>query len=235
MTAQNLKITRPALMWVFFGLAAAIISLALYVLSRPMVLPLSKIEVQGELTHLTKKDIHATAARAITGNFFTVDLQKIQTGLRGIPWVRRVEIQRVWPRTLVIKIEEQQALAKWDSNGLINTYGEHFLANLDELDDELPIFMGASQYAASIAQHYLLFKSLLTALDLTPMHVLLTPRYGWRLRLDNGLILELGRAGMEARLKKFVQASLDSGIPVESMVYADLRYANGFAVRFAKG
>lgn len=231
----SLNIPRPALIWIYLSAAALVVAAAIYLFSRPAVLPLSKIEVQGELTHLTKKDIHASAAHAITGNFFTVDLNKIQVRLRGLPWVRRVEIQRVWPSTLVIKIEEQQALARWDTNGLINNYGERFLANLDELDDELPIFMGPPQYAASIAQHYQLFKRLLESLDLTPMHVLLTPRYGWRVRLDNGLILELGRTGMEARLKKFVQASLDSGIPVESMAYADLRYANGFAVRFTKG
>ena len=231
----SVNIPGPALIWIYLGVAALGIATAIYLFSRPAVLPLSKIEVQGELTHLTKKDLHAITARAITGNFFTVDLNKIQVRLRGLPWVRRVEIQRVWPGTLVIKIEEQQALARWDTNGLINNHGEHFLANLDELDDELPVFMGPPQYTASIAQHYQLFKRLLESLDLTPMHVLLTPRFGWRVRLDNGLILELGRTGMEARLKKFVQASLDSGIPVESMAYADLRYANGFAVRFTKG
>ena len=232
---QRLNMPRPALIWIYFGVAALVIATGIYLFSRPAVLPLSKIEVQGELTHLTQKDIHAITARAITGNFFTVDLQKIHAVLRGLPWVRRVEIQRVWPGTLVIKIEEQQALARWDTNGLVNNHGERFLANLDELDDELPIFMGPPKYAASIAQHYQSFKRLLEPLELTPMHVLLTPRYGWRVRLDNGLVLELGRTDMEARLKKFVQASLDSGIPVESMAYADLRYANGFAVRFTKG
>ncbi len=226
---------KRSLSWLFLSVSALLIYGAVYALTHLPVLNFSKIKVQGEITHLSPKDIQQKTARAINGNFFTVDLQKIQLGFRALPWVRQVEVRRVWPGTLEINIEEHAALARWETTGLINSYGERFLANLDELDDELPIFMGPPQYAVSITQHYLSFKRVLEPLDLIPVHILLTPRYGWRLRLDNGMVMELGRSDMEARLKKFVRASLDSGIPVESMAYADLRYANGFAVRFAKG
>lgn len=235
MTLAFLDKLKQARAWLYLGTFAALVLLGAYGLGLTNLLVLSKIEVEGPLIHLSTKSVQEKALRTLSGNFLTVNLQNMQSSLRNLPWVRQVEIRRVWPGTLRIKIEEHKVLARWATNGLVNTYGERFLANLSKTDEELPIFMGPAQYTANISQQFLLFKTQLARLELVPVDILLTPRYGWRLRLDNGLVVELGRNDMGPRLQKFVQAAIDSGIPVDTMAYADLRYANGFAVRFAKG
>jgi cell division protein FtsQ len=64
--------------------------------------------------------------------------------------------------------------------------------------------------------------------------VVLTPRFGWQLRLASGLDIMLGRdaeAG-EARLARFVRVYRETLSPLAARHdYVDLRYPNGFALR----
>jgi len=59
-----------------------------------------------------------------------------------------------------------------------------------------------------------------------------TPRRAWRVRLDAGPTLELGREDVEARLGRYLEVHQRSvGALQRRIDYVDLRYANGFAVR----
>lgn len=222
--------------WLFYVLvSAAIFFTGAYFVTRSPYFDFTTIEVRGALEHLSAQQVREKTRRALKGNFFLADLTEIRIKIGALPWVRRVDVRRIWPGKLEVFIEEHQALAKWEANGLVNTYGEHFLANLDELDDELPVFMGPAQYTKNIAHYYSIFKTILQPLDAQPTYILLTPRFAWRMRLDNGMALELGRVAMEERLQKFVDVTLATPMLEDTLAYVDLRYANGFAVRFAKG
>ena len=60
----------------------------------------------------------------------------------------------------------------------------------------------------------------------------LSERRAWRLRLDDGTVIELGRDGVVPRLTGFVAAYGRTVASLEGKTtYIDLRYANGFAVR----
>jgi cell division protein FtsQ len=60
----------------------------------------------------------------------------------------------------------------------------------------------------------------------------LSARRAWVLKLDDGMVLELGRDNLEAKLAGFVSAydRTVARLPQPSK-YIDLRYTNGFAVR----
>jgi len=74
----------------------------------------------------------------------------------------------------------------------------------------------------------------------------LSPRRAWRIHLDNGMQLALGRVQTDARLARFVSlyprlfgrppagdGRTAAASPVPLMV--DLRYTDGFAVRMPNG
>jgi len=68
--------------------------------------------------------------------------------------------------------------------------------------------------------------------------VVLTGRGGWTLHLDSGAIVELGRGTLDevaARSRRFVhtitQVTSKYGRRPEALVTADLRHADGYAIK----
>ena len=62
----------------------------------------------------------------------------------------------------------------------------------------------------------------------------LSPRGAWEVLLDSGLSLELGRGDVAPRLERFVAAWPGLAARGVEAKHADLRYANGFALRLAR-
>jgi|SRR5688572_31054834 cell division protein FtsQ len=211
----------------------------LLVLARSQMFPLRELSVSGTLAHTSRDDLQR-ALGGFGGNFFAADLGALRSKLEALPWVRRVELRRVWPDRLEARLEEHVALARWGDAGLVNTFGEPFNGQLTgEAGARLPLFAGPPRTEHEVARRYRRFADLLHPLDEAPERVVLTQRHAWQLRTSGGLQLELGRDGaepVEARLARFVAghgATLgrlnkraDSGLR-----HVDLRYPNGFVLR----
>ena len=130
-------------------------------------------------------------------------------------------------------MEAQHALARWADGDLVNTYGELFTA--DSAAD-LPRFAGPPGTERDVAERYRRFCDLLAPLHLQPVEVKLTQRFAWELRLQDGLLLELGRdggkEGADDRLARFVRVYPETLARYgRKFEYVDLRYPNGFALR----
>ena len=227
------------------ALAALLLAYAsLQLLLRTPMFPLREVVVRTGLAHAPRAQIAEALADA-GGNFFAADLAALRARLEGVPWVRRVELRRVWPDRIEVGIEEHVALARWGDEGLVNTFGEPFAGRLEDgVQAQLPLFAGPTGSAAVITRRYRRFAELLAPLGETPQRVILTPRHAWQLRLASGLNVELGRDGaepVERRLARLVAAWPDSlgrlsgraGGGAEPQRTVDLRYPNGFALRVA--
>lgn len=210
-----------------------------YALVHTPLLPLRQVELQGELTHVTREQAEQAARAGATGTFLSVDLDAARRAFESLPWVRQVEVRRVWPDRLQVSIEEQVPLARWgadaQSGRLVNTHGEVFEGELPDAD-RLPQFAGPSGSAEEVTRRYAAFRQALAPLQLEPRQVLLSARYSWQLRLSNGLTLELGRDQLKEpalqRLARFVDHYAQTlGSLNRKFEYADLRYPSGFALR----
>jgi len=126
-------------------------------------------------------------------------------------------------------IEEHQALARWSSVALVNRQGELFHA---ASGSDLPVFYGPNDGVIEVASQYDAFNKVLKTAKLEIATLTLTPRRAWQITTNNGIVVELGRVDMQARLEKFanVYNSTIAGLN-KKITYADLRYPNGFAVR----
>jgi cell division protein FtsQ len=215
------------------ALYAAAVLLALYaVAGMTMQLPafaLREVRVEGDIGHVTRGQVVAIVQRELKGNFFTLDLAAVRASFEKLPWVRRANVRRQWPDRLHIALEEHVPLARWTNAGLVNTHGEVFEG---AHAGRLPVFIGPPGTAKEIAIQYEYFRRSLAAVGETPAQVQISPRRAWRLKLESGLTLELGRESVEARLARFVAVYGHTLARLERRIdYVDLRYANGFAVR----
>jgi cell division protein FtsQ len=205
---------------------------ALHWLLAPERFPVGRVEIKGNLKHTTSGEIEKALPRA-PGNFFAVDLAGLRASLERLPWVRRVDVRRVWPATLEIALEEHVALARWgtgeEMSRLVNTHGETFSARTKE---PLPAFVAPGGTAPEVTRRYRRFTEILSPLNTSVERVVLTQRHAWQVRLGNGLLVMLGRDGdlAEERLRRFV-AAYPSVAKKRQPEYVDLRYPNGFALR----
>ncbi len=200
---------------------------------RSTLFPLREVTVRGALSHTARGDIERVGRTAAAGNFFGVDLGAVRAAFERLPWVRRVDVRRVWPERLEVTLEEHVALARWEGGGAVNTFGERFAG---EADAQLPLFTAPDGSEAEVTRRYRLFAERLAPLGLRIDRVLLSPRFAWQLGLTNGLQLVLGRDAaddpVEARLARFAFAyPATVGRLAGRHEYVDLRYTNGFALR----
>lgn len=224
----------------FVAAALALLAAALTWLSRSPVLDLRRILIEGELHRVQLQALRAQVAPRLAGNFFSADLAQARATFESVPWVRRVVVRRVWPDRLVVQIEEHEAVALWSGSErdgvLVNRQGEVFTARLADVAHEaLPSFSGPDGRSAAMLDLYRRLLPVLRRLDMEIEQLQLSTRGSWRVLLDSGTTLELGRgseAELSARTERFVrtlaQVTERYRAPLD---YADLRHQDGYAVR----
>jgi cell division protein FtsQ len=203
--------------------------------------PLRELVVNGSLQQVTRTQIEQATHAALVGNFFTVDLDETRAVFEKLPWVRRAELRRHWPDSLDLTLEEHVAVARWQQGDgearLVNAFGEVFAA---ANSDNLPTLSGPEGSAPELLARYREFEQTLAAVHRKPATLVLSNREAWQVKLDDGVVLELGRDeakhNLTERLARFVayyQLALDKTQVAASGV-VDMRYPNGFALRAAR-
>jgi len=213
---------------VAFSTLAVLYGAAYYAVHLPGLLPLHSVRLSTVPQRVVAEDVLQAVRGEVSGNFFTVDIERLRQSLEKLPWVRSVSIRREFPGRLTVQLEEHRALARWNSSTLVNTHGEVFAASSEE---QLPEFIGQNGASFEVAQRYGEFRQQLAVLNLQVAQLILTPRHAWRVILNNGMTLELGREEMQQRLARFVAVYPYSlAARADSVRYVDLRYRNGFAL-----
>jgi cell division protein FtsQ len=197
-----------------------------YVLQLP-VFPLHSVELTTAPQRVSAELLEKVVHEQVSGNFFTVDLELTRQAFEKLPWVRKVSVRRKFPWSLQVEVEEQVALAHWNGKELVNTHGEVFAGTTEQ---ELPDFIGQPDTSAQVTQMYGELNTVLQPMKQQIAQISLSPRYAWQVKLDNGMVLELGREEMQQRLTRFVTVYPYSlaALPRPAN-HVDLRYRNGFA------
>lgn len=75
--------------------------------------PITKIDVQGDLSYISQQSVQQRIAPYVAASFFSVDLPAMRAELEQMPWIAHAEVRRVWPDEVVIRLEEQLPVARW--------------------------------------------------------------------------------------------------------------------------
>lgn len=217
------------------SVAASAIGLALLVqwMQDPRAWPLNKVQVEGQFQHLQQTGLEDEIAPLLEQGFFVVDVAEIQQQLGSLPWVNDVSVRRVWPDRITVSIVEQKAVARWGNNGFLNQQAEVFIPSSPVDIAGLSQLAGPQGYEQRVLDMYRKLQILLQPLRLAVDDLQLDARRAWHVTLSNGLVLEIGRGQPVERMSRFVRVypsilAAGSG----RVIAVDLRYSNGFAVRW---
>ena len=221
-----LRNTSTALLAV--SLALVLYGTVHYLVHLPALLPLHSVRLSVPPRQVDALDVLQVVRDEVQGNLFTVDIERLRTELEKLPWVRHVQIRREFPDRLAVELEEHQVMARWNNDELVNRQGEVFDASVDSTRI-LPGFIGQPGESESVTRQYTEFNGELARVHLQVAQIAESARHAWQLRLNNGMVLELGSEQMQERLARFV-AVYPYSLANMQVKTVDLRYRNGFAV-----
>jgi len=193
--------------------------------------PIRWLEINGAFQRVSAEQLRASMTPLIDDSFFTIDLQAMRDTASRISWVSSVRIQKKWPDTVSVAIEEYKPIAHWNRGKLISGEGEAFsVPEADEIQG-LPWLQGPDERLDEVLEAWSEFSDSLVPLGLQIQYLTLDLRGAWSMALDNGTQVHLGRESTRERFERFLSSWVslmqEQELPPQDI---DLRYTNGFAV-----
>ena len=197
--------------------------------------PLTKLRVASDARHVDDAELQKVLAPFAKQGFFAVRLDDAQAALAKLPWVEEAEVSKKWPDVLEVKIREHRPLALWDETLLLSERGRLYPRSTmgEALPKGLPQLGGDARRVAEVLSFYKQSRELFSPLGLGVRELRQDARGSWSLRLSDGAYIIVGRQDAESRVRRFADL-LPKLIAPEgrALQRADLRYANGFALKW---
>lgn len=221
---------RPAFLW---GLALILLLWGLWHILRDQQIETIRVEAEG--THVPVEQVRQRLAVFRGRNFWALDLQQVRQRAEGHPWVAGVQVARVWPSTLIVRVQEHRVVARWGLNGLLSDQGVVFFPDKDTLKPfrDYVLIEGPRSLAPALLEIVRWLKRRARPLQWALVSLHRRP-YGtlevrWKPR--DRLVL-LDEDNYQAEFHRLVAAwpKLGKSLRIQAKVF-DLRYSSGFAVR----
>lgn len=196
--------------------------------------PIRNLQVEAEFNHVGAEQIRTVTKNYLGTGFFAIRLDDVRAAVAALPWVERVEVRKRWPDTLEMRVLEQQPFARWGDKQLVGRNGALFSAPGTETIQGLPQLSGPDAALADVIDFYQKTLTTLSGSGLALAGVSLSARGSWAITFVDGSEILLGQRDVDEHLKRFLDVfpRLAAGRGTTAFARADLRYANGFAIRW---
>ena len=195
--------------------------------------PIRWLELRGSFHRVSAEQLRASLTPMVSASFFTVDLKRLREVAARSNWVADVSVQKRWPDTVIVTVDEHEPVAHWNKGHLISARGTVFAAaEADEIQG-LPWLYGPDDQVNTVLEHWSRFNSMLETPALEIEQLTLDRRGSWSLQLNKGTRVSLGSENVNERLERLVKSWETLALEHKlSPLQVDLRYTNGFAVRW---
>lgn len=216
---------------VFAALALLVIAIGYEFVSRPV----GAVRIVGEFQHVSRAELAKVLRVQLGRGFFGIDVAAVRASALRLPWVREASVRRVWPAGLRVRVVERVAVAYWNADGLLDSDGVLFRPAPRPGELRLPRLAGPRGSYRTVLRHFHALARALGGVGGGLRKLALSSRGGWTAELGGGVTLILGREldGARTAATLRVVARL-LGARMGEIERIDLRYANGFAVRWRR-
>lgn len=190
------------------------------------------LEIGGELARVPAEAVQRVVAPRLNRDFYELDLAAVKAAVEALPWVARARVERAWPGTVRVHVEEHQAVARWGARALLSDQDVVFTppAIPADLEDAWRL-AGPDGRQAAVRAAFEALRAQLADTPFAPVALEQNPRGEWTALTADGIELRLGRESpldAVARLAGPVRTALEGRL--QEVTYVDLHYINGFAV-----
>lgn len=198
--------------------------------------PMRRLEVSGPFTRVSAEQVRAVVLPLARNGFFAIRMEPIRAAVAALPWVERVEVRKRWPDELIVALDEYRPFARWDRDRLVSERGLVFAAPGSPDLRNLPELEGPDDSVGAVIALFNQAQPWFAQGGRRVQAVSLSGRGSWSLRLRDGIEVVVGRGDPQPRLRGFAQLlpRLAAARPGDTLLRADLRYTNGFALTWQK-
>ena len=194
--------------------------------------PVGAVRVAGAFSEVSPQTLRNVVSAALEGGFFRVDVEAVRKAALSLPWIREATVRRVWPDSIHIAVVEREAMARWNDVGLLESDGSLFSPTRAR-EEQLPQLIGPPGEHVKVLTTYKRLIETLGEFGGGLKRVSLLARGEWELQFAHGLRLIPGvplDVTMVERMVGMLPGLLGEQLSQVSVI--DLRYPNGFAVRW---
>lgn len=224
--------------WFVFVIVPLIVVISTYQwMQSPEHLTISYVEVSGDLKVLDKAQLEPVIEPFTKTNLYLLDAKALEKAIENNTWVNAASMTKIWPDRLSIKIYEQKPVAFWGENKMLAENGEIINAiTKDKKNDALPLLYSPREEGREMAASFLKIRRWMKGFPLKIISFKEDTRGSWKVKLENGITLKVGRNEQKKRVRRFLVGYEQSLANVINKIKSvDLRYTNGFAVQWKKG
>ena len=192
-----------------------------------------QMNVYGELGQIDPQDISEAVLPNLSQGFFQTDAALLEQRLQLMPWVKSAQVQRLWPDRVAVHVVGHEAVANWGDEAVL-THDGQLIRPQQRPQSHLLIEGPETQAAAVFADLQVVIPRLPEGWLLTHWQVSQTGDRSAVVSLqEQAIVLEFGRDPVAEKftlLADVVLPAIQSRLADVAAV--DLRYRNGFAVRW---
>ena len=205
--------------------------------------------VNNDNPNVDTREIQQAIKTTLNGTTLSTDLNIMVGLILDNPWVEQVVIRRVWPNTIVLRLQEPRIIALWNDKHLISEFGVVTnipVSDYKKVEKKLGCYLmrieGPKDFLSKIVARAEITNKLLTNINKKLLHLRLTEQFSWEAKTTEGMTLRFGGDDLQGpiyyRLENFTKSYSDlanklaeKSIGLSEIHYVDLRYAKGFAIR----
>lgn len=217
---------------VLLAILAVIMAVSLYVISKTDK-TISRVDVVSNdgLSYISKQSLINNLSKNGNKEWFDVNIDEIENSLYNIKGVDYALVKKIWPSTIAIYLFDYKPVAYWNNNEIL-------LENMDLIKPDVFSYNGSLPHIDSdnpdsrdyVFDTYQNLEGIATNNEASVLKIVYKGNQ-FELILSNGLNVMLGSSKLESRLKVFF-ANYKKVKNEGSAKYFDMRYTDGFTVRY---
>lgn len=169
-------------------------------------------------------------------SLIALDIDAARRKLVQLPWVEDVDIRKVYPKTVEVRLKERQAFGIWQHGtelSLIEKSGSVIAPLRDNKFAALPLFVGrdAETGAAGFVEQLADWPEIRNRVR---AYVRIAGRR-WDLHLDNGIVVKLPEENLPQALQLLARLDLEEKVLSRDVAAVDLRLADRTTIQLTEG
>ena len=215
-------------------ISAGVVVLGIYSARMIDDVSIESIHVVSQLDRVSKQEIAQVVRDYELDGFFTLRLKEFENDLNDLGWVYAANIKRQWPYKLVIEIEEQSPVFRWNQNQLLNKYAQTFSVSSHDSFKSKPLLKGVAGREQVLAQLYLKYNREFNDLGIAIESLEEDARYHKVMHLSNGVTINMGRENVDLQMQRCLKMfALLSHEERSAIATIDLRHSHGLAISWS--